>query len=507
VPAAGAAATVALLWWFSQVNYPLFHTLVETFSIAVAVAIFMMAWNARRFLQGGFLLFIGIAYLFVGGLDLTHTLAYKGLGVFRRGGSNTAAQLRIAGRYLEAASLVLAPAFATRKLKSPAAIMAGFAAVVALVLTSVFRPWPWLPDGFRFPDCYVGGLTPFKVVSEYIICGLLLAALAALLRRPRKLDPHVVRLIAASILLAIASEFCFTLYVDVYGYVNMLGHLFKVASFYLIYQALIVTGLAKPYDLLFRELRTSRDALQEARDLLDRRVRERTADLARTVGALEQEVRARRRLQAEVLRVCELERTRIGQDLHDTVGQMLGGISCLSQVLSRKLAALEMAEAGDAATIERAAVESLEATRALARGLSPLSEQADGLLIALRDLAFSTESMFGVRCAFDGRQDVRLADRTMAVQMYHIAQEAVANATRHAKAEMITIELSACDGRIVITVTDDGVGIGAEAREGPGMGLRNMRYRAESIDAALEIGPGPHGGTVVRCSAPQAPPA
>ena len=387
--------------------------------------------------------------------------------------------------------------------------MACFAAVTALGLMSVFHPWEGLPDWFRFPSCYVEGqgLTRFKLVSEYIICGVLVAALAVLLQRRRRFDPQVVKLMAASIVLTIMAESSFMFYVDEYGYTNIMGHLLQIASFYLIYQALIVKGLTKPYDLLFRELRSSRDALQETRDQLDRRVRERTATLGSTVKALEHEVQARKRLQAEVLRASELERRRIGQDLHDTVGQMLGGISCLSQVLSRKLAAMDMPEAGDAARIERTAVESLEATRSLAKGLSPLSEQPDSLIIALQELASYTQSMFGLRCGFACEPEARLADPAVATQMYRIAQEAVSNAARHARAASIAIRLAVSDGKIVLTVTDDGIGIDPEADEGPGLGLRTMRYRAESIDASLDIGPGPQGGTVVRCSAPRAWPA
>lgn len=81
------------LWWVSSENYLLFHGAMELFSIAVAVATFMLAWNARRFLDNDFLLFIGIAYLFVAILDLVHTLAYKDMGVFPGCGANPATQL------------------------------------------------------------------------------------------------------------------------------------------------------------------------------------------------------------------------------------------------------------------------------------------------------------------------------------------------------------------------------------------------------------------------------
>ena len=101
----------------SHYNYLLFHSLAEIFSIVIACGIFMIAWNSRRFLDNNYLLFIGIAYLFVGGLDLIHTLAYKGMGVFQGYETNLPTQLWIAARYMESLSLFLAPFFFGRKLK------------------------------------------------------------------------------------------------------------------------------------------------------------------------------------------------------------------------------------------------------------------------------------------------------------------------------------------------------------------------------------------------------
>ena len=78
------------LYLTSLYSYLLFHSLVELFSIIVACCIFIVAWNSRRFLDNNYLLFIGITYLFIGGLDLVHTLAYKGMGVFQEYDSNLA---------------------------------------------------------------------------------------------------------------------------------------------------------------------------------------------------------------------------------------------------------------------------------------------------------------------------------------------------------------------------------------------------------------------------------
>ncbi len=245
------------LYVISRYNYLLFHGLVELFSVVVACGIFMIAWNTRRLTNGDHLLFLGIAYLHVAGVDVLHTLAYKGMGVFQGYDANLPTQLWIAARYVESLSLFIFPLVLRRRLNEYA-LFAGYALITGLLLVSIFH-WG------IFPDCYVegAGLTPFKKISEYLISLVLLASVLLLLQKRRAFDQAVLRLLVLSIVVTIGSELAFTLYVSVYGFSNLVGHLFKVLSFYLIYKAIIETGLAKPYDLLFRNLRQSEEELRQ----------------------------------------------------------------------------------------------------------------------------------------------------------------------------------------------------------------------------------------------------
>jgi signal transduction histidine kinase len=238
-------------------SYLLFHNLAEIFSIVIACAIFMFAWNARPFLQNNYLLFIGIAYVFVAGLDLTHTLAYKGMRVFPGDDANLPTQLWIAARYLQSISLLIAPLLLRRKL-NPYYAFIGYAVAAGLLLGAIFY---W----HVFPDCYTEGigLTPFKKISEYIISLILLASIALLLKSREGFDRGVLNLLILSIIFTIGAELAFTLYIDVYGLLNIIGHLFKIVAFYLIYKAVIETGLVRPYDLLFRDLKQSEETLQQ----------------------------------------------------------------------------------------------------------------------------------------------------------------------------------------------------------------------------------------------------
>jgi PAS domain S-box-containing protein len=256
------AAVFAGLYFSSWYDYLLFHSIAEIFSILVAFSIFIIAWNARRLLDNSYFIFIGIAFLFVGALDLVHTLAYSGMGIFPEYGTNLATQLWICARYMQSISLLMAPLFIGRRLRVNW-LMVGYALVTALLLVSIFY---WR----NFPVCFVEGtgLTTFKIISEYVISLLLLGAIFTMWQKRRQFDTNVLRFLLAAIIVTIASELAFTLYQSPYGLANLIGHFLKIVAFYLIYKAIIETGLVKPYNLLFRNLKQSeeqyRDLYEEA---------------------------------------------------------------------------------------------------------------------------------------------------------------------------------------------------------------------------------------------------
>ncbi len=250
------------LYLSSIYNYLLFHSIAEIFSIIIACSIFIVAWNSRRFLDSNYLLFLGIAYLFIAALDLIHTLSYTGMGIFKGYGTNLPTQLWIAARFMESLSLLIAPLFFERALRIRL-IFAIYIVAFFFLVGSVF--WN------IFPSCFVEGtgLTLFKKSSEYIISLILFGSIFLLFQKRKRLEAGVFRLIVASILVTVGSEFAFTFYVHVYGFSNLVGHYFKIISFYLIYKAIIETGLVKPYSLLFRNLWQSENALREERSFAE----------------------------------------------------------------------------------------------------------------------------------------------------------------------------------------------------------------------------------------------
>jgi two-component system, LuxR family, sensor kinase FixL len=212
------------------------------------------------------------------------------------------------------------------------------------------------------------------------------------------------------------------------------------------------------------------------------------------------DISERKRLQKEILEISGREQQRIGQDLHDDLCQQLTAITILSEILEKKLSAKALTEAADASEIHELIAKAIVQTRLLAKGLLPVEVTADGLMSALEDMAAKTEKLTHVSCRTEGGIPVLIRDGTVAVHLYRIAQEAVANAVKHARARHIVIKLSEKSGQVTLSVTDDGLGIARGAIHNGGLGLSIMNSRAETINGVLQIRQGTQGGTTVSCS-------
>lgn len=239
---------------------------------------------------------------------------------------------------------------------------------------------------------------------------------------------------------------------------------------------------------------------------LEEGVSRRTAALRKANDELRREITARHRLEREILEISEREQQRIGQDLHDDLGQRLVGIAYLSEVLANGLTAAGSPEAEHAAKISSLLKNALALTRSLARGLHPVALKSGGLMAAMADMAERTSEIFQIECTFSGRIDDSLLPDTVATHLYRIAQEAVTNAVNHGKATHIDISLEHLEpaGGHRLCVHDNGSGMPRLNPRRSGMGLRIMRYRADVIRAQLLIKNHPDGGTLISCDIPPA---
>jgi PAS domain S-box-containing protein len=214
---------------------------------------------------------------------------------------------------------------------------------------------------------------------------------------------------------------------------------------------------------------------------------------------IHRDVSGLKRLEKQVMDIGDRERQKIGQDLHDDLCPHLIGVEGLGKVLVKKLSPKAPEEAHLAGKITGLVKDAITKTRRLARGLCPVYLVDRGLESSLRELAASTESVFGVACRFVCKVPARIQDNLVATHLFHIVQEAVHNAARHGQATAITITMDGDKDRMQLSVEDNGIGI-PEDLETEGMGLRIMGFRANMIHAVLDIQSPEPGGTLVRVS-------
>jgi signal transduction histidine kinase len=227
-------------------------------------------------------------------------------------------------------------------------------------------------------------------------------------------------------------------------------------------------------------------------DELDQRVQDRTA-------ALQREMAERQRLDREIAQVADRERRRLGQDLHDSLGQHLTGTALAAQVLKEKLSAKSAPEVREAEKLVSYLEEGIDLTRNLARGFFSPELDADGLSVALEALAENISERFAVNCVFRGEGLIPVRDPAVATQLYRIAQEAATNAAKHAAPEQIDICISVDDSELTLAIMDDGVGFLNNPSDSKGLGLRLMRHGAALIGGTFKVRQNGQRGTIATC--------
>jgi signal transduction histidine kinase len=213
-------------------------------------------------------------------------------------------------------------------------------------------------------------------------------------------------------------------------------------------------------------------------------------------------MRRLRELERDIVATSEREQQRIGADLHDGLCQYLAGIACVTGSLRDDLSERFQPEAETAGELHELLKDAIVQARNIARGIAPVHVDEAGLSSALEDLAANTRRLHEVDCAFEPEGEVLIPRREMAIHLYRIAQEATSNAVRHGHAGAVSIRLAIDAGHVLLTIQDDGIGIGPSEAPSSGMGLRSMRYRAGILNGTVDISALPEAGTRVCCRAP-----
>jgi signal transduction histidine kinase len=251
--------------------------------------------------------------------------------------------------------------------------------------------------------------------------------------------------------------------------------------------AVVIHGRAKPYGVF------------GAYTIKRRKFTNDDVHFLQTIANVLAAVIDRRQLEEELLAICGREEQRIGQDLHDGVCQLLAGIEFRNSALVQRLAKDDEAKA-EAMLIGELIRDATRQVRFLAKGLSPVQLDANGLMSALEELTSNASKLFNISCRFECPRPVLVGDNTVATHLYRIAQEAITNAVKHSQARCIVVSLSESGGQLTLRIWNAGAGFLAGAKAKSGLGLQIMQYRAEMIGATLKIVSANGEGTTVACT-------
>ncbi len=213
------------------------------------------------------------------------------------------------------------------------------------------------------------------------------------------------------------------------------------------------------------------------------------------------DISVQRRLEKEVIDVSTQEQARIGHEIHDGLGQRLTALTMLATGLEKKLTGVKTTDPALLKEFVKQLREAADEAHILSRGLAPVPIDPSGLSHALKGLAETISTSSDIACRLKADRAIELNNRTQALQLFRIAQEAVNNAAKHAHARNITIELAKRNGELTLTIQDDGKGIDSGGR-GSGLGIHIMQYRANIIGAAVEVHSEKGKGTTVLCTLP-----
>ena len=231
-------------------------------------------------------------------------------------------------------------------------------------------------------------------------------------------------------------------------------------------------------------------------------IERKVVELTKAHHTLAREVDKRLQLEREVTRIADEEKRRLGLEIHDGVCQRITGALLRSEALARRIERGEPTTTDEIAALSELLEEAIDEAHGVARGLCPLDASPNAIEAALRTLVRSTQRLSGVACRFIANGDIRIPDPVTAQHLYRIAQEAVSNAVRHARASRIDVELHGDKNGIRLLVTDDGDGL-PTVLPTTGMGLNTMACRANLLGGEFSITPTPVGGTCVRCRVPR----
>ncbi len=222
----------------------------------------------------------------------------------------------------------------------------------------------------------------------------------------------------------------------------------------------------------------------------------------RTYTGIVRDISVRRELEVALLHASEEERRRIGQDLHDGLGQMLTGIGLIAKSIAKTLEAEQSDTAPDMFELVSLVKSADQQARSISRSLIPIELENGGLKAAIVRLGVNIERLYGIPCDYRETGPMPDISPNIKTHFFRIVQEAINNAAKHSKASHITTAVACSKEQLRAHIQDNGIGIDPNKLNGRGMGLRIMQHRANVIGASLQVRPGTSNGTTITCTLP-----
>jgi PAS domain S-box-containing protein len=260
----------------------------------------------------------------------------------------------------------------------------------------------------------------------------------------------------------------------------------------------IVGAINCLYDVT--ERKRAHTELEKAKGFLETHVLERTAEVRAANKDLESEIRRRKGLEGQILEISDREQQRLGEELHDGLCQHLTAIGFMAKAAALRLKDHRVFDVSDVEKIAELINAAANDARNIARGLHRIDVDSAGFLDALRDLV--DREIWKTPCQLEIKEPFEIEDDAAAAHLYLIAREAVINANKHAQAQEIVVHLARSRTGIVLSISDDGVGLPKKPNKARGLGFRIMKYRARAVGGHLEVTRSPNGGTRVACYLP-----
>ena len=474
------------------VPYLVFHNIAEFFSIMVSLSMFGVGWFTYDQSRDRHALFLGTAFLAVGLIDFMHTMSMPAMPDFITTNlPNKSVQFWVAVRLLQGiaflASAYVYPEKPSRWLTKKVLITSAL-----LVSLLVFTGITFFPT--YMPTTFVAGvgLTPFKKISEYLVIGLLGVATGAYWRRMERTGERLLIYYLAAFVICIFSELVFAFYTRMFDTYNVLGHIYKVAAFSLIYYGIYKASVKAPY------LRLTEVGEELKGEIADRK---------RTEEALRESEKRLRLLSSQLLVGQEKERRLIAQEIHDSIGASLAASKfkverALAQMSTDNPQTKDLLE-----SVLPIIQETANEARRIQINLRPSILDDLGILATIGWFCRQYESTYSV---IHVQQEIHIEEHevsdSLKTVIFRILQEALNNIAKHSKANEVLLSLRKTDQTIQLVVRDNGHGFMAEdvlsrKRSIRGLGLDSMRERAELAGGTFTVN-STDSGTVIQASWP-----